>query len=462
MDRWSACICSEFDCPLRSATPNKSEPAEDLSSEQHRDADELAAQAFALANPASEVLEDAPGAAPTAGEPGSERWGDIDNELDMALGTGEAAEDPHPRKVIDGPGYVEFYFSDVLGRSKVPHWAALGAFHDAAQSIDEIPLLPTDGSDTNPSRTMFQFYMDYPFCKTFATATPEITVQNDDGEQVTMQVRARACMPGKPSKYSLEAPTSFLETEAVYMDIQLDKGYTFNAITKDMVISEVRKWGLTVYRGARCQVKIPKDPSNPESEKISIGASGRTGKINILVMPVEGDADNFEWWRHPTINIRDKEGHWHHLRYRVGGPKAKALCADWSGCKRKSKDCTSKCVELATARKLEGQSLSAGTSFTRRPTGADRKRARDEQADAGAALLSRHSQRAKLAADPSAVPKHQQPCPHFAAGRCRSGRSCGFKHEGARSDWGKIPCNLPKRGNGFCIGGFFCAYKHEG
>ena len=121
--------------PTPTATPNKSEPAEDPSSEQHRDADALAAQAFALANPASEVLEDAPGAAPTAGEPGSERWGDIDNELDMALGTGEAAEDPPPRKVIDGPGYVEFYFSDMLGRSKVPHWAALGAFHDAAQSI---------------------------------------------------------------------------------------------------------------------------------------------------------------------------------------------------------------------------------------------------------------------------------------------------------------------------------------
>ena len=374
----------------------------------------------------------------------------VEAELQAALGSeGYQFND-------EVPGYVEFRFPASATKSKIPHWRALGAFHDAAIAIDDIPLLPTDGSDCNPSRTCFQFYIDYKFAHKFCEATPEVTVEDDDGDSVTLETLARKCLPGQPRVTS--APISYLETEAVYLDVQLEKGYQFNAVTKDLVLDRLREMGLTVYRGTRCQVKVPIDPDDANSDRVSLGAIARTGKINVLVKPADSAVESYPWFRHPYLTVKDKKDITHHIKYKIGGQKAKYLCADYSGCKRPIAECTTKCVEVALERKMAAQTMSAGPSQHHRPSPSDRKRYRDDRAFEGAELLRKHSKLRKD--DPNSVPKHQVPCAHLDAGSCRAGRNCGFKHEGSSTDWAKIGCALPRRQNGHCIAGFYCVYNH--
>ena len=434
--------------------------------DQFSDVDAAAAKALGVVPPVSE-----PGGAAGAAAPMEEEnvaaAADADDELDLTLSGEEGATAaktmPPPPPVKPDPsvqGFVEFYFENPHDVAKIPHWRAMGAFHDGTLEVAEMPALPTDGSGCNPNRTMFQFYMDHNYCVFFMQANPTVTVLDDDGIERVMLTRVRKCLPEAPNRFENKVPTSFLEEEAVYLEMFLNKGYQFNAVTKNMVVKRLEEWGLTVYRSSRMQVKMPKNPDDLEEGYLNLGADLRTNKMNILVKPIGMGADEYEWWKHPTIDVTDEDGITHYIRYRIGGPKAKVLCSNAWGCKRKQKSCRDGCDEVALERKMRAQSFSPGEG--RKGGGAERKRQRD--ASSAEALTALFAQSRKLSkTNGNDVSKHHSPCPHFDAGKCSRGRNCGFKHEGGAEDWRKKPCKLAARRSGPypCIGGAFCCYGHE-
>ena len=273
--------------PTPTGTPNATRAASSRPSEdQFSDADAAAAKALGVVPPVSEP-GGAAGAAAAMEEENAAAAADgadpEDAELDLASGDEGKADalivKPTPSSMIPDSkclGFVEFYFEDLKDSSKIPHWRATGAFHDAAVEIDDIPILPTDGSGCNPVRTMFQFYMDHPFCVAFCAATPQVLVLDDDGVQKTMLTRVRKCLPEAPNRFENKVPNSFLEEEAVYLEIDLTKGYQFASVHKNMITKRLEEWGLTVYRGARMQVKMPKNVNDPEEGFLNMGAELRT------------------------------------------------------------------------------------------------------------------------------------------------------------------------------------------
>jgi hypothetical protein len=283
-----------------------------------------------------------------------------------------------------------------------------------------MPQTPEHGIE---SRTPFGphcLYYRFKYCKRLAEQAPQITI----GEAV-FDVKACRVAP-KVAEVSLGPKLT--KILSVHISVCLDEGFQFRAIKPWMVKEALKGIGLVVLRSNRSHAKIGGQTVRHNSTQ--------GGYLHFNVMPIDTHLSKFDF--PPLIRVQVKANRFtdavrtEFLKYYIEEhPEIGRRCL--TGCHKPLPTGVTVCPCVEEKRDPQKQ-------VTARP------KARD--------LLNGLMQ--------EAASTSQEPCQHFALGRCfraKRGAQCGAGHP-AEIDPFTIQCKLATSKNGMCSNGKWCCYNH--
>ena len=339
------------------------------------------------------------------------------------------------------PGYLEFSYSAQVPKEErqiVEYHSVIGSYHEAVldHDLDEmgVPDLPELGVGRSSQKGPFQLYFEkVQHAQVFAREVPEINI---GVPAVILKVTWRRCLAPRTDDLGFITQT-YIDEKCGYIEINLKAGWEFLNLSEAKIASQLRKWGVSVFRAARPEAKMPVDGSADRRKWKPLGAFARTQLINLSVKPPGALAD-FPWDKHPKVAFQHN-GVNVNLDYKLGGNGSEQRCSKAIGCKKFLDEC--KCASERAAEQMRGMEVKRAAGQGKRAV------AQEERTQARAAFSSFYPKKSKMA------------CPFLRTGRCARGSACKMIHEGEPNDWKGIECHLPRKAGGRCEARGNCIYS---
>ena len=320
-------------------------------------------------------------------------------------------------------------------------WRFQTLYHDLTIDDPDLPAVESVSGATGVTKGPKGMVMHYDTAKLIATKYPTLDM-DVEGTTIKIKLTARRLVEEDsmstlpPSAYATgPSYRSLMDEKGAYILVKLRENEELLAVTAADVRKALERIGAAPKRCQRGQVKIPRDEVDTGSSKnwAPLGPSAVREYISADIIPPSGFSIFSDMILLPVHSA--STGKDYNLRFLLGGPNVKPLCAFYEGCRRRREDCT--CVPYVP------------DSRKRRAPPPERPMSKANREAEGIALL--FSKSAKHA---------ESLCPNLHLGRCSRGTKCKFMHSHITPEnLAKIECRVNKsRITGVCDAAPHCVY----